>query len=913
MDIEARSALRESPLALQDPNHIAQTIQPLAQRSMFWRPAFLENSTWLEHIPFAFWLMEAQRPRVFVELGIDRGVSYFAFCQAVEKLGLDTRCFAIDTWKGDEQAVFYDENVFEKLNAYNEAQYSGFSSLMRGAFDDAFPYFSDGSIDLLHIDSLHNFEAISHDFQVWLPKLSERAVVIMHDTNIRESKFGVFRFLEGLKKKYPFFEFAHGHGLAVISVGPGRNELLQRLFEVSGNEQARRAIHDVFSRLGRACADSFAAAQQRERARCLAEEVEKREKELIEFRRQFEKAHSDFDHKARELSDTISRMQTQLEQHAVERGQLAGRVTLLQEIRAELKEEIVRYQGRIVAISSEFAEKNPQPAGLTSRPAEHQQRTEEMAMLTDEIAAVNASSREAQQKYIALHQQAIIRESELALLRRKDEERAVITEQLQQALNEQGQRLDAALADVQGRDEELAGLRELLACQTEEQGKTEDRLSRDEASHRLLEQQIQTLTAENQALVRSNEDRFKELAILTRQLEEREAGLQAKEKDAVSQQQRADQLDGELKAKTEALRFAEKQVAEARAQADAVLAQKDAALARLEAENKLLKNEQQALAGKLDNRSKDFTELTRQLEEREAGLQAKEKDAVSQQQRADRLEGELRIKTEELRFAEKQFAEARAQKDAALASLEAENKVLRSEQQALAGKLDNRSKDIAALTRLLEEREASLQAKEKDAISQQQRADQLDRELKTTTEALRFAEKQFAEARAQKDAALARFEAENKVLRNEQQALGKKLDDRFTELAILTRLLEERDHEAARQHAAGMKETLQRRLTAPFLGWTAEMKRVKIISKQVSIIEKSGLFDESWYLRQYPDVAADAGIKASEHYLLFGAFEGRNPGPAFNTKSYSAKHPEISEAGINPLLHYIQHEKKQVA
>src|ERR1700761_5647196 len=61
-----------------------------------WQPDLLAPSAWLEHVPFAFWIMKVLRPAQFVELGTMRGVSYAAFCQAVERLALPTRCYAVD-------------------------------------------------------------------------------------------------------------------------------------------------------------------------------------------------------------------------------------------------------------------------------------------------------------------------------------------------------------------------------------------------------------------------------------------------------------------------------------------------------------------------------------------------------------------------------------------------------------------------------------------------------------------------------------------------------------------------------------------------------------------------------------------------------------------------------------------------
>src|SRR5262249_18393542 len=96
----------------------------------FWHPDQLgPQPSWIEHAPFAFWLVDALRPRVVVELGTHGGYSYFAFCQAVDRVGIDARCYAVDTWKGDEQSGFYGEHVYEAVRARNDRLYAGFSTL----------------------------------------------------------------------------------------------------------------------------------------------------------------------------------------------------------------------------------------------------------------------------------------------------------------------------------------------------------------------------------------------------------------------------------------------------------------------------------------------------------------------------------------------------------------------------------------------------------------------------------------------------------------------------------------------------------------------------------------------------------------------------------------------------------------
>jgi len=107
------------------------------------------------------------------------------------------------------------------------------------------------------------------------------------------------------------------------------------------------------------------------------------------------------------------------------------------------------------------------------------------------------------------------------------------------------------------------------------------------------------------------------------------------------------------------------------------------------------------------------------------------------------------------------------------------------------------------------------------------------------------------------------------------------------------------------------------------------------------LIEHSGLFDSSWYLKQYSDVLASesdalshylthgrkearrpnalfdpdwyraqnpdaaAGLEPLAHYLTLGSSAGRRPNPLFDPAWYRAQYPDVISAGVDPLAHYL--------
>jgi len=189
---------------------------------------------WSGHLPFAYDLVAFLRPARFVELGTHFGESYFGFCQAVLENSVPCRCFAVDTWKGDQHSGFYGEEVFDEVDAYNRAYYSSFSTLLRCTFDEALAGFAEPSIDLLHIDGLHTYEAISHEFHGWLPKVRPGGIILLHDIVGRGNDFGVWKFWEEISARFESFEFHHSSGLGVLRVpGPPLPDspFLRSLFE----------------------------------------------------------------------------------------------------------------------------------------------------------------------------------------------------------------------------------------------------------------------------------------------------------------------------------------------------------------------------------------------------------------------------------------------------------------------------------------------------------------------------------------------------------------------------------------------------------------------------------------------------------------------------------------------------------
>src|SRR4051812_16581316 len=193
-------------------------IDSLASRHF--APRIYDMGAWTNHIHFAYDLVATLKPSLLVELGVDRGESYFAFCQSVTENETGTRCFGIDTWRGDQHAGGYDETTFAQVSTHNRANYQHFSTLIRTTFDEAQKGFEPDSIDILHLDGLHTEAAIRHDFHSWLPKVRPGAIVLFHDVDVRGRNFGTWKLWAELANSGRTWAFHDGPGLGVWQKPP---------------------------------------------------------------------------------------------------------------------------------------------------------------------------------------------------------------------------------------------------------------------------------------------------------------------------------------------------------------------------------------------------------------------------------------------------------------------------------------------------------------------------------------------------------------------------------------------------------------------------------------------------------------------------------------------------------------------
>ena len=178
------------------------------------------HTPWAGHKLFARELIGQMKPRTIVELGTYKGTSFLSFCEGDLAYKNKAKLYAIDTWEEDSYSGKYNGNSvkqnLEKLleKYYPEVNYE----LIQSTFDDAVHSFKDLSIDLLHIDGWHTYEAVYNDYTKWRNKVSKNGLILFHDIKVVGGNFGVKQFWQEIIREFPdqYLEFSHSNGLGLL-------------------------------------------------------------------------------------------------------------------------------------------------------------------------------------------------------------------------------------------------------------------------------------------------------------------------------------------------------------------------------------------------------------------------------------------------------------------------------------------------------------------------------------------------------------------------------------------------------------------------------------------------------------------------------------------------------------------------
>lgn len=386
------------------------------------------------------------------------------------------------------------------------------------------------------------------------------------------------------------------------------------------------------------------------------------------------------------------------------------------------------------------------------------------------------------------------------------------------------------------RDKLSAQEQRALVQQLEEQvtEQSEQLQSAEQHSATLNEQLV---TSQDDAIklkkrLESQEERFAhERGRLAERVSSLEEFNQELKQELMSQRNQSEQREAERREQAEALKTAEQALQSA-------LGELAETSQQLKAGNQKIEELQQ----ESNTRFEELAKLTKLLETSEQTLKQEREQTAQLSAQVEQLEADLKRPTEEAEALKRQLAEQRQ-----------EAKVF----------ADERFRELAVLTELLEKKDTETQ----------QEVDRQARDLAALASLLDQRGIDYSSVITPK---------ENKVSATEMSATG---------------IVDAK---------GGASSSVP--ITARSAVKKAPPLTKRAIKRQIALIETSPLFNANWYLGQYPDIARDAKMSAdpARHYLLMGGFEGRNPGPLFDSAFYLATYPDVVESGINPLIHYIK-------
>lgn len=194
---------------------------------------------------------------------------------------------------------------------------------------------------------------------------------------------------------------------------------------------------------------------------------------------------------------------------------------------------------------------------------------------------------------------------------------------------------------------------------------------------------------------------------------------------------------------------------------------------------------------------------------------------------------------------------------------------------------------VENLKRKLKSTEISKTATEKDARKLSGSVDDLTSHLFNAQEEFENLLKKYNSDKA----------SNNRIIK-ERDLLQRKVDSLQSEIAKL-----KKENSRNKNYALWLLTALQ---SAHQKLWKRSFRFRKEARAKANKIKASECFDAIYYGTHNSDVSASKMLPEI-HYVLYGAYEGRNPSLKFNSINYISKYHDVAGWGGIPLIHYIEY------
>lgn len=302
--------------------------------------------------------------------------------------------------------------------------------------------------------------------------------------------------------------------------------------------------------------------------------------------------------------------------------------------------------------------------------------------------------------------------------------------------------------------------------------------------------------------------------------------------------------------------------------------------------------------------------LKSENEELKTALARAEEQQAPQEEESQLLIEQLHLVQEELELSLIASKEERTASDALRSEIEELKAALaKTEEQLKAG-----SAEIDRLRTSLNSSQAQQNKDKEEATKLRQELDKATAERKNLLADLETTRQQHGQNKAT-------LEEENQLVIEQLHLVQEELERQLISKQALEKQLkqatQEQDHALAvannqinrlQNELHQLKNSTAWKAAAPVRALGRPFKRTspdkRKLKKQANQLANSRFFDADWYLKTYPDVA-EGSMNPAEHYLKFGADEGRDPSQDFDTQWYLQANPDVREFGINPLIHFL--------